>query len=248
MAGSNPATGCRRSAALPMSARLRSRPRAAFTPSCCAAAWSSAKSGAARSFPDEARRGVSAPPESRGARIDLEINYPLLPNQSALIAKSLEGLDRPEALEAALRQGSSAGTSAARSISADFLSRKRLAGTRRADRVHRQRPAVHCRCPFRDRAARRPLRRRGADLSLHQGHRRPARRDAGAAGHGRTRRAAGRGAESPPRSASCRTLHPADDSESAGHHDAGLTARRSVARCREARPHRDRRFGLRLPR
>jgi DNA-binding transcriptional MocR family regulator len=70
----------------------------------------------------QARRGVSAPPESRGARINLEINYPLLPNQAALIAKSLEGLDRPEALEAALRQGSSAGTSAARSISADFLS------------------------------------------------------------------------------------------------------------------------------
>lgn len=70
----------------------------------------------------QARRGVSAPPEARGARINLEINYPLLPNQTALIAKSLEGLDRPEALEAALRQGSSAGTPAARSISADFLS------------------------------------------------------------------------------------------------------------------------------
>ncbi len=70
----------------------------------------------------QARRGVSASSETRGARINLEINYPLLPNQSALIAKSLEGLDRPEALEAALRQGSSAGTPAARRISADFLS------------------------------------------------------------------------------------------------------------------------------
>src|ERR1700674_3048047 len=70
----------------------------------------------------QARRGMSAPTEPRGARIDLEINYPLLPNQSVLIAKSLEGLERPEALEAALRQGTSAGTQAARSISADFLS------------------------------------------------------------------------------------------------------------------------------
>ena len=70
----------------------------------------------------QARRGMSAPTEPRGARIDLEINYPLLPNQSVLIAKSLEGLERPEALEAALRQGTSAGTQAARSIAADFLS------------------------------------------------------------------------------------------------------------------------------
>jgi len=70
----------------------------------------------------QVRRGVSAPPEARGARINLEINYPLLPTQSALIAKSLEGMDRPEALEAALKQGTSAGTQTARRISADFLS------------------------------------------------------------------------------------------------------------------------------
>src|SRR5258708_35966158 len=73
-------------------------------------------------IPGQARRGVSAPSEVRGARINLEINYPLLPTQSALIAQSLEGLDRPEALEAALKQGTSAGTPAARRISADFLS------------------------------------------------------------------------------------------------------------------------------
>src|SRR3954453_6833715 len=72
----------------------------------------------------QARRGMATPTtEPRGARIDLEINYPLLPSQSALIARSLEGLERPEALEAALRQGRSAGTPAARSISAEFLSR-----------------------------------------------------------------------------------------------------------------------------
>src|SRR4051812_4424964 len=71
----------------------------------------------------QARRGVTALTEPRGARIDLEVNYPQLPAQSAMIAKSLEGLERPEALEIALRQGTSAGTQAARSISADFLSR-----------------------------------------------------------------------------------------------------------------------------
>jgi DNA-binding transcriptional MocR family regulator len=71
----------------------------------------------------QARRGTAAPPEPRGARIDLEFNYPLLPNQAAMIAKSLEGLDRPEALEIALRQATSSGTLAARTISAEFLSR-----------------------------------------------------------------------------------------------------------------------------
>ena len=35
----------------------------------------------------EARRGIAAPTEPRGARIDLEFNYPLLPTQSAMIAK-----------------------------------------------------------------------------------------------------------------------------------------------------------------
>jgi DNA-binding transcriptional MocR family regulator len=72
----------------------------------------------------QARRGSAAPPEPRGARIDLEFNYPLLPTQSALIARSLEGLNRPEALEVALRQATSTGTQAARTVSAAFLARK----------------------------------------------------------------------------------------------------------------------------
>src|SRR6266566_4302877 len=72
----------------------------------------------------KARRGDAATlTEPRGARIDFEVNYPLLPTQAALIAKSLEGLERPEALEAAMRQGTSTGTQAARTISAEFLSR-----------------------------------------------------------------------------------------------------------------------------
>ena len=70
-----------------------------------------------------ARRPVTATmTEPRDARIDLEINYPMLPTQSALIARSLAGLEQPEALEAALRQGTSSGTQTARNISADFLS------------------------------------------------------------------------------------------------------------------------------
>jgi DNA-binding transcriptional MocR family regulator len=71
----------------------------------------------------ETRRGVSSLTEPRGQRIDLEVNYPLLPTQSAMIARSLEGLERPEALDVALRQTSITGTQAARNISAEFLSR-----------------------------------------------------------------------------------------------------------------------------
>ncbi|HEY0911760.1 MAG TPA: PLP-dependent aminotransferase family protein, partial [Bradyrhizobium sp.] len=71
-----------------------------------------------------ARRGAAVSTEPRGARIDLEFNYPMLPTQSALIAKSLEGLNRPEALDIALRQATSTGTQATRAISAAFLSRK----------------------------------------------------------------------------------------------------------------------------
>src|ERR1700681_3295328 len=44
-------------------------------------------------IPAKARRGIAAPTEPRGARIDLEFNYPTLLVQSALIAKSLAGLD-----------------------------------------------------------------------------------------------------------------------------------------------------------
>jgi DNA-binding transcriptional MocR family regulator len=72
----------------------------------------------------EARRGIAAPTEPRGARIDLEFNYPLLPAQSALIAKSLEGLIRPEALDVAQRQATSTGTQGLRKVAADFLTRQ----------------------------------------------------------------------------------------------------------------------------
>lgn len=70
----------------------------------------------------EARRGMAAPGEPRGIRIDLEFNYPQLPQQTAMIAKSLAGLDQPALLEMALKQGTSVGTAEARSIAAASLS------------------------------------------------------------------------------------------------------------------------------
>jgi len=70
----------------------------------------------------DARRGVAAPSEPRGIRIDLEFNYPMLPDQTALIAKSLDGLEKPAALDAALRQATSRGTPAVRSVAAAYLS------------------------------------------------------------------------------------------------------------------------------
>lgn len=71
----------------------------------------------------ETRRGAEALGEPRGIRTDLEFNYPILPEQTALIARSLAGLERPAALHVALRQVTSTGTAVARSVAADFLSR-----------------------------------------------------------------------------------------------------------------------------
>src|SRR5882672_4668225 len=70
----------------------------------------------------EARRGMAAAGEPRGIRIDLEFNYPMLPGQTALIAKSVDGLEKPAALDAALRQATSVGTPAVRSVAAAYLS------------------------------------------------------------------------------------------------------------------------------
>ncbi|GAA1956771.1 PLP-dependent aminotransferase family protein [Kitasatospora viridis] len=47
-------------------------------------------------------------------RVDLELNYPVVPEQSALLAAGLAPLLRPDALEAALRPIGVAGTAAAR--------------------------------------------------------------------------------------------------------------------------------------
>lgn len=71
----------------------------------------------------EARRGVAALAEPRGIRTDFEFNYPILPNQTALIARSLEGLAAPALLDVASRQAISIGTPAIRNIGAAHLSR-----------------------------------------------------------------------------------------------------------------------------
>lgn len=70
----------------------------------------------------DAKRGAAAPGEPRGIRIDFEFNYPILPDQTALIAKSLAGLEKPAALDAALRQATSVGTSAMRNAAVSYLS------------------------------------------------------------------------------------------------------------------------------
>jgi DNA-binding transcriptional MocR family regulator len=69
----------------------------------------------------ETRRGAAAPGEPRGVRIDLEFNYPTVPDQTALIARSLSGLHRPAELDAALREATSTGTAAIRSVAAAYL-------------------------------------------------------------------------------------------------------------------------------
>jgi DNA-binding transcriptional MocR family regulator len=70
----------------------------------------------------DAKRGAAAPSEPRGIRIDFEFNYPMLPDQTALIAKSLAGVEKPAVLDAALRQATSVGTPAVRSVAAAYLS------------------------------------------------------------------------------------------------------------------------------
>ncbi|MEY9473843.1 DNA-binding transcriptional MocR family regulator [Bradyrhizobium yuanmingense] len=65
--------------------------------------------------------------EPADARINLEVNYPLLPQQWAMIAKSLAGLERIDALESALRVSTSTGTKSARVAAAAYLARKDFA-------------------------------------------------------------------------------------------------------------------------
>lgn len=66
---------------------------------------------------------TTLPAEPRGARIDFEFNYPVLPGQSTMIARSLQDLLRPETLDLVLRSTSSVGTAAARSAACSFLGR-----------------------------------------------------------------------------------------------------------------------------
>jgi DNA-binding transcriptional MocR family regulator len=70
----------------------------------------------------EARRGTAAPGEPRGVRIDLEFNYPILPDQTALIGQCLAELQNSAALESALRPATSTATPAIRALTAGYLS------------------------------------------------------------------------------------------------------------------------------
>src|SRR5215813_7330705 len=70
----------------------------------------------------DAKRGAAAPSEPRGVRIDLEFNYPMRADQTAMVAKSLDGLEKPAALDAALRLSTSVGSPALRSAAAAHLS------------------------------------------------------------------------------------------------------------------------------
>ncbi|WP_445682308.1 aminotransferase-like domain-containing protein [Radicibacter daui] len=70
-----------------------------------------------------ARRGAAAPGEPRGARIDLEFSYPILPGQTAMIGRCLENLQKSGGFDVALRQATSVGTPEMRALSAAFLAR-----------------------------------------------------------------------------------------------------------------------------
>ncbi|MCP2166842.1 aminotransferase-like domain-containing protein [Goodfellowiella coeruleoviolacea] len=101
-----------------------------------------AASTAARVYGELVRRGLAVGEVGRGtfvraarppaepalaepttARIDLELNFPVLPDQPALLARSLAGLLTPEVLAEALPPVGVAGTAAARQAAAALLAR-----------------------------------------------------------------------------------------------------------------------------
>ncbi|MET8161992.1 PLP-dependent aminotransferase family protein [Sphaerisporangium sp. NPDC005289] len=65
----------------------------------------------------------SALVEPGGSRVDLELNYPMVPGQPALLAGSLGGMLRPDVLGSALRPMPAQGTAAARDAAAGLLAR-----------------------------------------------------------------------------------------------------------------------------
>ncbi|TDD62462.1 PLP-dependent aminotransferase family protein [Actinomadura darangshiensis] len=67
------------------------------------------------------RPAAPALAEPADAHVDLELNYPVVPGQSALLAAGLERLRRPDVLDAALGPASVAGTAAAREAAAELL-------------------------------------------------------------------------------------------------------------------------------
>lgn len=73
-----------------------------------------------RSGAAEVRRGAVEPARSR---VDMELNFPVLPGQAVLLARSLEGLLRPDSLGAGLRAPLAGGTPSARAAAATALAR-----------------------------------------------------------------------------------------------------------------------------
>lgn len=61
--------------------------------------------------------------EPGGARVDLELNFPLLPTQAPLLAESLSGVLRPDVLADALHPVTVHGTAQARTVAAESLAR-----------------------------------------------------------------------------------------------------------------------------
>ena len=138
----------------------------------------------------DAKRGVTAPSEPSGIRIDLEFNYPLRPDQTAIDRKeprrTADGRGARNRVAAGDHDRNAGGP---QRRGRPFVARAVVAVSRSAG-VHRQRAAKHCRRACQRRPGRRPLRRRAFDLPLRQGHRGPARYFTGAARDGRGRRAA----------------------------------------------------------
>jgi DNA-binding transcriptional MocR family regulator len=101
-----------------------------------------ATSTAARVYGELVRRGLAVGEVGRGtfvrsaapasepalaepadARIDLELNFPVLPEQNALLAAGLTGVSQPEVLARALDPVTAAGTATAREAAAGLLAR-----------------------------------------------------------------------------------------------------------------------------
>ncbi|MER5772481.1 aminotransferase-like domain-containing protein [Streptomyces sp. NPDC001985] len=101
-----------------------------------------ANSTATRVYQELARRGLTVGEVGRGTfvravprptapaltepgdtRVDLELNYPVVPEQAGLLAAGIGGLLRPDVLEPVLRPVGAAGTPAARDSAADLLTR-----------------------------------------------------------------------------------------------------------------------------
>ncbi|MFD7588025.1 PLP-dependent aminotransferase family protein [Kitasatospora sp. NPDC059811] len=86
--------------------------------------------------------GQVALAEPAGAPVDLELNYPAVPEQAALLAAGLAPLLRADALGAALAPVGAAGTGAARQAFAALLSDERRTGGDRTGRDREVTPEI----------------------------------------------------------------------------------------------------------